>query len=224
MPIFKAKNENFFKRWTPEMAYVLGFFTADGNMIKNKRGAHFIEFQITDKNLLERIRGLLGSNHKIAVHKRNTKWKPSYRLQIGSKTIFHDLLKLGLTPNKSRRLNVPNMPKRYFPDFIRGYFDGDGCVSFGTYSRKDRKNRAHILITRFTSGNKKFLENLLRTLKARLHLRGGFITSKKNGFDLVFSIKDSLRLCRYIYEDIKHKIFLKRKFDIFQKALNYWGV
>ena len=25
------------------MAYVLGFFTADGNMIKNKRGAHFIE-------------------------------------------------------------------------------------------------------------------------------------------------------------------------------------
>jgi hypothetical protein len=54
MPIFKTKNENFFKNWTPEMAYVLGFFTADGSMIRNKRGAHFIEFQITDKNLLYR--------------------------------------------------------------------------------------------------------------------------------------------------------------------------
>ena len=49
------------------MAYVLGFFAADGNMIKNKRGAHFIEFQITDKNLLEKIRELLGSNQKIAI-------------------------------------------------------------------------------------------------------------------------------------------------------------
>jgi hypothetical protein len=48
MPIYRAKNENFFKKWSPEMAYVLGFFTADGNMLKNKRGAHFIEFNTTD--------------------------------------------------------------------------------------------------------------------------------------------------------------------------------
>jgi len=44
MPIYKTKNENFFKKWTPEMAYVLGFFAADGSMVKNKRGACFIEF------------------------------------------------------------------------------------------------------------------------------------------------------------------------------------
>jgi hypothetical protein len=48
MSIYRAKNENFFKKWSPEMAYVLGFFTADGNMLKNKRGAHFIEFNTTD--------------------------------------------------------------------------------------------------------------------------------------------------------------------------------
>jgi len=81
-----------------------------------------------------------------------------------------------------------------------------------------------ILITRFTSGNKKFLENLLRILKTRLYLKGGFIISKKNGFDLSFSIKDSLRFCRHIYENIEHKLFLKRKFDIFQRALKYLGV
>ncbi len=32
MPIYKTKNEAFFKKWTPEMAYVLGFFTADGTI------------------------------------------------------------------------------------------------------------------------------------------------------------------------------------------------
>jgi len=38
------------------MAYVLGFFTADGSMIRNKRGTCFIELEITDKELLEKIK------------------------------------------------------------------------------------------------------------------------------------------------------------------------
>ena len=70
MPILKTKNENFFKKWSPEIAYVLGFFAADGNMTKNKRGAHFIEFQITDQDLLIKIKKLLGSNHKIGIRKK----------------------------------------------------------------------------------------------------------------------------------------------------------
>ncbi|PIP28260.1 MAG: hypothetical protein COX29_02045 [Candidatus Moranbacteria bacterium CG23_combo_of_CG06-09_8_20_14_all_35_22] len=70
MPIHKTKNENFFKKWSPEMAYVLGFFAADGCMIKNNRGAYFIEFQITDKDILLKIKKLLGSNHKITERKK----------------------------------------------------------------------------------------------------------------------------------------------------------
>jgi len=72
------------------MAYVLGFFTADGSMTKNKRGAHFIELEITDKDLLYTIRELLESNHKITERKRSDKWKRAYRLQIGSKMMFND--------------------------------------------------------------------------------------------------------------------------------------
>jgi len=55
MPIYKKVNINFFKKWTPQMAYVLGFFTADGSMIRNKRGTCFIELEITDKELLEKL-------------------------------------------------------------------------------------------------------------------------------------------------------------------------
>lgn len=72
------------------MAYVLGFFIADGSMAKNKRGAHFIEIEITDKELLEEIREAIGSNYKISVRNRDKKWKISYRLQIGSKEVFSD--------------------------------------------------------------------------------------------------------------------------------------
>jgi len=77
MPIYKTKKENFFKKWTPEMAYILGFFTADGTMIKNRRGAHFIEFQITDRNLLRKIKRSFGSNHKITARKRDKNHKIS---------------------------------------------------------------------------------------------------------------------------------------------------
>ena len=62
MPIYKTKNEAFFKKWSPEMAYVLGFFAADGTMIKNKRGAHFIEIQSADKEIVYKIRDVLKSN------------------------------------------------------------------------------------------------------------------------------------------------------------------
>src|SRR3990167_6509207 len=107
MPMLRAVDHDFFKKWTPEMAYVLGFFAADGCMIKNKRGGHFVEFHITDKDILEKIRAVLGSNHKISVQESNAQWKKIYRLQIGSKKIFEDLFQRGMTQNKSHTLELP---------------------------------------------------------------------------------------------------------------------
>lgn len=81
MPIYKTKNENFFKKWTPEMAYVLGFFAADDNMLKNKRGAHFIEFQSVDKEIIEKIRNVLKTNLAIGEYQsENENYKRRYRL------------------------------------------------------------------------------------------------------------------------------------------------
>jgi len=55
------------------MAYVLGFFCADGNLTIGKRNNHYIEFTNCDKDILEKIRKTLGSNHKISKHKRKNK-------------------------------------------------------------------------------------------------------------------------------------------------------
>lgn len=56
MPIYKTKNENFFKKWTTEMAYVLGFVAADGCLTETKRGTHFLDLQSIDKELIEKIK------------------------------------------------------------------------------------------------------------------------------------------------------------------------
>ena len=209
-------------KWSPEMAYVLGFFTADGNMIKNKRGAHFIEFQITDLDLLEDIKEALGSNHKISTRRKNIlnkKWKDAYRLQIGSKQIFNDLLKLGLTPNKSKTIDLPHIPDKYFSHFVRGYFDGDGCISCGIYRRKDRKSKNYLFASHFTSGSKIFLESLLKRFRGIAIIKGGFICEKNRGFDLSLSTNDTKKLFGFMYDDIKNGLFLRRKYDKFCKGL-----
>jgi len=221
MPILKTRNEGFFKKWTPKMAYVLGFFCADGSMIKNKRGACFIEFQITDKDLLLKIKKLLAPKHKISIRERNTKWQTVYRLQIGSRMIFNDLLKLGLCPKKSKRIKLPNVPRKYFSHFVRGYFDGDGNVTICTYKRKARNDKlTTVLQSGFTSGSKEFLADLEDKLLKEKVVKGGTLYYSSNGWRLYFSINDSKKLYRYIYKDsVKNKLFLNRKKIIFEKFI-----
>jgi len=219
MPVYRKLNREFFKKWSPDMAYVLGFFAADGAMIKNNRGAHFIEFHVVDREILIKIKNCMNSNHKISYRKpAKNNYANSYRLQFGSKEMFNDLLNLGLTPNKSLTMKFPDVPKEFLPDFIRGYFDGDGCVSYGRYKSKDRKKPRWIISTRFTSGSKKFLLSLHRKLK-NICVNGGYILDKNGAWSLDFSFRDSLALYNFMYNNVPASIYLDRKYNKFGKAL-----
>jgi intein/homing endonuclease len=220
MPIHRELNQDFFKKWSPEMAYVLGFFAADGCMLENRRGGHFIEFNITDRVVLYRIRAVTGSNHKITKRPiRNPKWKAIYRIQIGSNEWFKDLSRLGFTQHKSNTLRLPKVPQKYVGDFVRGYFDGDGCVYFKRLKYADRKYKRWVLLTLFTSGSKQFLESLWKVLE-RHGIQGGSLKKKTRGFELVFSHKNSLALCVLMYHTgIATGLYLPRKLTLLRKAI-----
>lgn len=215
MPIHKTKDENFFKTWTSDMAYVLGFFAADGSMYRTRRGGYYIDFGITDRTLLRSIRNTLGSQNKITTRKRNARWKPIYRLQIGSKYMFNDLAALGFTRAKSLTLRLPLIPPLYVSDFVRGYFDGDGCVHFGKYWRKDRAKWKLQLSVHFTSGSKDLLEDLWGVLKSVAC--GGHIAKKTRGYELVFGQHDAVALFRFMYNN-GSELFLERKYKNFRFA------
>lgn len=213
-------NHDFFKKWSSKMAYVLGFFAADGSMVLNNRGAHFIEFTITDRIVLEMIQKAVDSTHKIQKRSHNNSaWKSQYRLQIGSKEWFADLSRLGFTRNKSNTLTFPKVPKKYFGDFVRGYFDGDGCVYFKRLHYADRKNLRWVLLTLFTSGSRLFLNALWNALK--IHgIRGGSLKKKDRGFELVFSHNDSIALHRVMYHTNKVlELYLPRKRHKLENAI-----
>ena len=203
------------------MAYVLGYFAADGSMIRNKRGAHFIEFTSTDKSLIILVQQALSSGHSISVRPaRLPTHKISYRIQIGSKILFTDLTRLGFTQNKSCTLRFPAfLPAHLLGHFVRGYFDGDGSVYFHRHAVKDRKNKRWIFHSRFTSGSKSFLDSLHKLLLTH-GIRGGFVLQKKGGHELVLSHKDSVALYRLMYNTVPDSgLYLIRKRNTFKDAL-----
>lgn len=230
MPISGILNQDFFKAWSADMAYVLGFFAADGSMLANNRGGYYIEFNITDRIVLEHIQKATGSNHKITERVRdkrdNPKWKQMYRLQIGSKEWFTDLTLLRFTQQKSNSLAFPDVPDKYLGHFVRGYFDGDGdgCVYLNKLKFSDRKNERWILQSLFTSGSRQFLTDLHHILRS-LGIQGGSIRAKERGFDLRFSHKDSLALYGIMYNTSEvSDFFLPRKREKFQEAMRIMRV
>lgn len=215
----RTLNQDFFKTWSPEMAYVLGYFAADGSMLKNNRGGHFIEFTSTDKVLLEHVQNAVDSNHRVAIRERGGNCKTAYRLQIGSVTWYKDLVLLGFTQHKSTNLKFPAIPKKYISHFVRGYFDGDGCVYFNTLKYADRAKPRQILLTLFTSGSIEFLETL-HTVLREYRIVGVSICKKERGYELKFSHHDSLALYRFMYHTAEaSEMFLPRKREKLEKAI-----
>lgn len=216
----KKVHHDFFHTWTAAMAYTLGFFVADGTMTYHKRGGEYIAFHNTDKKLLVDIRRMLGSNHTIAARVRDVRWKVGFRIQIGSMRMCADLRMLGLYPNKSNTVRLPRIPDAFVGEFVRGYFDGDGCVYFNTLPVKDRKNQKHILQTKFTSGSKNLLKDLLVVLRAH-GVCGGYIVNKKHGYELALSHADSLAIYHIMYNNAPTcGVYLARKKKKFAHAFH----
>lgn len=214
MPILKTFDKNFFKQWSADMAYILGFMYADGNMVKSKRGTHFVAVYTSDRKLLFEIRKKLRSDHKISDKRSAT--GVCYRLQIGSFELFEDLGRLGLVVNKTKRMLVPNMPKNYVHDFIRGYFDGDGNIWTGVM-HKERKVPSAVLFAALTSCSHEFLASIKTALQSLGIVGGSLFRSRVKNFSrLQFGTADSLKLYEIMYND-DTSLELKRKRKIFEK-------
>lgn len=198
------------------MAYILGFYAADGYITKNKRGAYFFCLEINDGHLIRKIRKVLGSNHKISRRAGDVRRKNSFRLQIGSKELCNDVLSLGFAIKKTHKLLLPNIPSHLFLHFVRGYFDGDGNVWVGKV-HKDRKTSHLAIQTVFTSCSKAFLEDLREAL-LKYGIKGG-LYCQSTYYRLYYSIHSSIKLYELMYSDLDSTLFLPRKKNVYKRFL-----
>lgn len=190
-------NQDYFKTWSRNMAYILGFWFADGCVYGGKM------FDITlhkkDKYILKQIAKELEYEGNLY----DNVDRQSVRINFSCKVIYNDIINLGGTERKSLTLQFPQVPEDFLPDFIRGYFDGDGCVM---NLKNNRLNSA------FTSGSKDFLISLLAILKEKAGIEGGSFDD--SSLSLKFGKKDTLKLGNYIYAN-NPELFLLRKREKF---------
>ena len=133
---------NYFKVInTEEKAYWLGFIYADGCITSDIRQQLIIELCKQDRIILERFIDCINGNNKIYENKY------SYRLSICQKDFTNNLLNKGVFPKKSLLLEFPStdiIPTQLIRHFIRGYFDGDGCISCNQYYNKTQNKHSYV--------------------------------------------------------------------------------
>lgn len=204
-------NENYFEEInSKDKAYFLGLLYADGNVYRNPKQYRYrlqIFLQSQDYYILECFKNYINHSGKL-YNDRDLGMK----LIIDNKKIFEDLGNLGIRPNKTFDISFPAediLPKELQSHFIRGYFDGDGCVSI--------IKSKHLNVS-FTS-NPKFLEGLSKILQNNDIYCSKFKKRYKlkdisSGSIEISRRKDQLLLYNYLYQDCDN-LHLTRKKDKF---------
>ena len=193
---------------TEEKAYFLGFLYADGS---NDGYRTYLKLKEEDKEILEKLQILIKSENPIkkVVEQYKNQDYISYKLVLNSKKLCESLEKVGCVKNKTFKLTYPHfINKDLQRHFIRGYFDGDGCISYSSNFRS-------VVI----AGNKTFVEDLQKILIHDLNLSKTKIRIQENNFSrLEYSgWRNCFKLRDYLYID--STIYLDRKFQKF-KNLN----
>lgn len=202
-------NENCFDSMNSEAQfYWLGFMYADGNISKE---GNRIEMRLSIKDIdhLEKFRAFLHLSTEIRTGMCNG--HGFCHLSVRNKHLWNTLNNLGCIPNKSLVLAFPKVKlftkKEYVLHFIRGYVDGDGCLSI---YKENNKVRTRISIL----GTESFLISVNKIFgnKGYIHNKGTE-NYKNKAFELKFSDIPSRKLARYLYENAT--IYLDRKYEKF---------
>lgn len=206
-------NQDYFKKWSHDMAYILGFWFADGYIYKNEtkkdKPRYIFGINQCEKYILENILKAMNSNYPINEEKIKV-GSVSYRFLIESKIIVEDIISRGGDYRKSLTIDFPYVPRRYLPDFIRGLWDGDGSAFITC------KKRA---MATFTCGSKKFIDKLSAILQDKFNINHICITRdkrRKSAYQISLCPNDSRRLSKIIYNG-KSNLFLLRKKKIFDE-------
>lgn len=120
-------NHNYFEIETPNMAYLLGFIASDGTVRKDINEVK-ITLSAEDADFLQTIANELEYKGRIKTYTTQEGFSNS-TLAFTSAQIKQSLAKYNIIPNKTYSFTFPtNLQRKYWRDFFRGYFDGDGTI------------------------------------------------------------------------------------------------
>lgn len=207
-------DEDFFKQWTANMAWVLGIIYTDGCLVR-PHGSVKGRLTLSQKEpeLIEKVLALLNSNAKLLFTPKKRITGAVHRVSISNAEVYQDLEKLGVTPRKSLSLTFPEVPAPLVRHFIRGCWDGDGSVY---WEREDARKPC----ASFVSGSKAFIEQIMnRLVSLGLPDRTIHKTTRSRNISYYFRYTGSscAMLYRLLYDGIDESVYLSRKHDRFRQ-------
>lgn len=197
---------------TEEKAYWFGFLLADGAVsLSNGRYTLRLALKSTDKPHLQQFLKSLNSN--VSIYDidivRSDKTYHSVAASINNKALVTALIQKGCIPNKSLILTFPDtsiIPKHLVHHFMRGYFDGDGCIHIA----QNGELRFQIIGTK--EFLVKYIENLNMPPKSKFSSQG-------KAFAAQYSTTASSKVFAFLYKNAT--VYLERKHDIYIKWLEH---
>jgi len=208
----KKSVTNIFNDYNSISAYWAGLLSADGCIDTN--GTIRLELNEKDLTLVELFKADMLAEHDIS-YRESTK---AYSIRFLDKSIAESLkYNYNVTVDKTHNLELPIIPNQLYPHYIRGFFDGDGCITEFFNNRPTSTFRVFL-----TSGSYIFLESLLSLLKSINIVSGGSIIKKAaHCWHIQLGVKDSSSFLNYIYMDNKVSTlrYLERKYKLYEKIV-----
>jgi len=198
-------NECYFRKWSPKMAYILGFIFADGNITEITHNGYSdkLGFGLNrrDIDILQKIKRELSAEHTLSISGNYV------HFSIFSQVIVDDLKKLGITYRKSSQKNLcrlPDIPQKYIRDFIRGIVDGDGSIHF------DKRKYPTLSVC----GRKEVMTFIRNHFLSKFNIYSKISKSKEkyNLFYIAYRCNSAKTLINYLYKNAN--LYLERKFKL----------
>ena len=198
--------------WSPTLAYTVGLLVADGCLSKD--GRH-VSLTSKDRVQVETFRRCLKLKTKLST-KLSGSGNLAYHTQFGDVLFYRFLMSIGITPAKSNTILSVSIPDKYFMDYLRGYFDGDGS----SYSYFDPLfKKSYRFYISFTSGSTEYLEWLKSKLSKVLGVTGYLCFNKNTAYaQLKYAKSDAVVISRKMYYS-KGLPHLRRKYLKIRKSL-----
>jgi hypothetical protein len=198
--------------WSRAFAYAIGLLATDGNLgLKQKH----ITLTSNDKEQIVTFKQCLGLSNKISRNISGTSKKVGFRIQFSDIVFYKFLIAIGITPKKSKTIGKIKIPKKYFFDFLRGAFDGDG--SFHSYYDKRWKS-SFMMYVYFYSASLNHIQWLRSEIKELIGIEGYITKNRKDSVVVLrYAKKESFKLLLRMY---RHPFpSLSRKYLKINKAL-----
>jgi len=204
-------NDNYFKNWSNEMAYFLGLIAADGH-VRKQNNLLMLNLKKTDEKIIQNLKEALQYDGPLyTINKKDGQTQCC--LRVCSKEIVADLNRLGLNGNKTFDFNwINGIEDKYVSHFIRGMFDGDGCIHINTIKGS---HEASIV------GTYRATENIKNKYNLFSGKASGHLSKKGNVQSIVFNGRyNALAFLDWIYTDSTQSTRLERKYELYLKLKN----